>query len=138
MSSGLLIVVGVVLAAAVFLLFLLKFLERKPKKLDREIYRQYWKTKIIVYLADADKYPLAIIEADKLLDRSFRELGLAGQTMGERLVSAGRLLSDKESVWRAHKLRNRLVHEMDIQLNKQQTKQALAVFARALKDMGAI
>ena len=55
MNDGLLIVVGVVLATAVCLLFLLKFLERKPRKLDREIYRQYWKTKLIVCLADADK-----------------------------------------------------------------------------------
>ena len=138
MNDGILIIVGLILVASVLLLIFFKFLERKPAKLEREVYRQYWKTKIMVCLADADKYPLAIIEADKLLDRSFKELGLSGQTMGERLVSAGRLLSDKESVWRVHKLRNRLVHEMDVKLNKRQTKQALAVFARALKDVGAI
>ena len=92
----------------------------------------------MVNLDDSGKYKLAVIEADKLVDRAFKERGLRGQTMGERLVSAGEFLSDKEAVWQAHKLRNRLVHEMDIELSLVQTKKALASFARALKDLGAL
>ena len=133
------IIILAVIAAVLSLTFLLliNFFEGK-KKLDQKEYRDYWQTKIMVNLDDSGKYKLAVIEADKLVDRAFKGRGLRGQTMGERLVSAGEFLSDKEAVWQAHKLRNRLVHEMDIELSLVQTKKALASFARALKDLGAL
>ncbi len=119
------------------LLLLIKFFEG-AKKLNQEEYKDYWRLKVMVNLDSSGKYKLAVIEADKLVDKAFKDRGLRGQTMGERLVSAGEFLSDKEAVWRAHKLRNRLVHEMDVELNLVQTKKALAAFARALKDLGAL
>ncbi len=132
------IILAVIVAVlSLALLLLINFFEGK-KKLDQKEYRDYWQTKIMVNLDDSGKYKLAVIEADKLVDRAFKERGLRGQTMGERLVSAGEFLSDKEAVWQAHKLRNRLVHEMDIELSLVQTKKALASFARALKDLGAL
>lgn len=118
-------------------LLLIKFFE-KSKKLNKAEYQKYWQEKVLSCLTDADKYKLAIIEADKLLDKVFKEYGLRGQTMGERLVSAGKFLSDKNAVWQVHKLRNRLVHEVNIEVNLEQTKRALGVFARALKDLGAL
>ena len=131
------ITLGVILALALLFLAAIRFFERS-KKLNQSVYKQYWKAKILSCLSDPDKYSLAIIEADKLMDKAFKEWGFTGQTTGERLVTAGRYLSQKDQVWRVHKLRNRLVHEMDIELNKEQTKRALAVFVRALKDLGAL
>ena len=136
MTTFLIAVIGI---ASLGLLIFIKFFESSKKKnLNKDEYKHYWQSKIIVCLSDVDKYKLAIIEADKLMDRAFRECGLQGQTTGERLVSAGKILSDKEAVWQVHKLRNRLVHEMDVELNLKQTKRALLVFVRALKDLGAL
>ena len=118
---------GAICLLSLILLFVIRFLERS-KKLKREDYKDYWQKNVMSCLDDAGKYKLAIIEADKLMDRAFKEQGLSGQTVGERLVSAGLFLSDKDAVWQVHKLRNRLVHEMDVELNLKQTKRALVVF----------
>lgn len=129
------VVLSICLLAAVLLL-LIKFAERS-KALDSQVYREHWR-KIETCLDDEAKYQLAVIEADKLLDKAFKERGFRGQTMGERLVFASKHLSNKDDVWQAHKLRNRLVHEMGVQLTLKQTRRVLNIFARALKDVGAL
>lgn len=54
----------------------------------------------------------ALISADKCLDNALRDI-VAGETMGERLKNASgkydRIVYDK--IWKAHKMRNALVHE---------------------------
>ena len=137
MSGGVLLTLVIILGVAVSALLFIRLFE-KPKKLNQSVYRQYWKNRVMSCLSHPDKYALAIIEADKLMDKAFKERGFQGQTTGERLVTAGKFLSRKEDVWRAHKLRNRLVHEMDVKLDKRQTKKVLAIFVRALRDVGAI
>lgn len=81
---------------------------------------------------------LAILNADKLLDRALKERGFAGNTMGERMKSASKQWSSANNVWTAHKLRNQVAHESDVKLNYAQTSQALNAFKQALKDLGAI
>ena len=125
----------VVLVGAVILLFFINTLE-KSRRLNVEHYRRQW-VKIVALLDNKKSYNLAVIEADKLLDQAFKEKGLKGQTMAERLATAGSLLSNKNEVWQVHKLRNRLVHEVDVQLDLKQTRRALHVFKQALKDVGA-
>ena len=58
--------------------------------------------------------------------------------MAERMTSASRVFSRRESVWAAHKLRNRIAHEHTVKINPEWTRKALASFKRALKDLGAI
>jgi hypothetical protein len=58
--------------------------------------------------------------------------------MGERLVAAQRSLTDNDGVWYAHKLRNQLVHQVDVKLKKRDIKHALIGIGQALKDLGAI
>lgn len=80
----------------------------------------------------------AVMEGDKLLDYVLRESGAPGSTMGDRLKSWGSHFSDTNSVWRAHKLRNSLAHDMDFDLVASQAREAMADFKRALKDLGAL
>lgn len=80
----------------------------------------------------------SINEADKLLDHVLRQQGFNGNTMGERLKSATPRFSDRNAVWRAHKLRNALAHEIGFDLVPSQAKEALADFERGLKDLGAL
>lgn len=80
----------------------------------------------------------AIIEADKLLDYTLKQRGYSGETMGERLKSAGNDFSYIDDVWQAHKLRNKLVHESEYQVDQRLIKRAIGQFEIALKDMGAL
>ena len=83
-------------------------------------------------------YNLAVLNADKLLDRALIELGLPGKTMGERMKRVGDRFSKVNAVWYAHKLRNQIAHEPDFELDYDEASRALAAFRQALKDLGAI
>ena len=80
----------------------------------------------------------AINEADKLLDHVMRQQGARGDTMADRLRSVQDLFSDRDSVWRAHKIRNSLAHDVGYDLVASQAQEALNDFHRALTDLGAL
>lgn len=80
----------------------------------------------------------SVIEGDKLLDKAMIEMGVPGKTMGDRLKRIGDRFTNKNAVWRAHKLRNAIAHESDIEVSFKQAQNALRVYKQALKDLGAI
>ena len=82
--------------------------------------------------------PIVIIEADKLLDKALIEMGVPGKTMGDRLKRSGDKFTDINAVWRAHKLRNAIAHETDLEIGYKQASNALVIYKQALKDLGAI
>lgn len=79
-----------------------------------------------------------IIEGDKLLDKAMMEMGVPGKTMGDRLKRAGGRFTNQNAVWRAHKLRNVIAHESDVEISYKQAQNALTIYKQALKDLGAI
>ena len=79
-----------------------------------------------------------IINCDKLLDKAMVEMGIPGKTMGDRLKKAGGRFSNLNAVWRAHKLRNVIAHESDIDISYKQAMNAVSVYKQALKDLGAV
>jgi len=126
-------------AAVVILLILVisaSFLQRRPK-IKRPYFEKRWK-ELQGLCGSNNTWPLAIINADKLLDEALKKRKFKGKSMGERLVAAQRTLSDNDGVWFGHKLRNRLVHEDSVKLKEKDVKQALLGFRRALKDLGAL
>ncbi|HSH55345.1 MAG TPA: hypothetical protein VK983_00805 [Candidatus Limnocylindrales bacterium] len=126
------------LVILVALVFGMGYLQRKrPRTLNVEYFQTRWK-EIQNLCGDKTTWPLAIIDADKLLDEALKQNKIKGKTMGERLVAVQRSLTDNDGVWYAHKLRNRLVHEQDIRLKEKDVKQALIGFRQALKDLGAL
>ncbi|HSX01139.1 MAG TPA: hypothetical protein VLF67_02750 [Candidatus Saccharimonas sp.] len=83
----------------------------------------------------------AVSEADKLLDQALRQAGVPGDTLGDRLKAAKpyvRSHDTYEGLWRAHKLRNALAHEVGFDLVPSQAKEALSDFERGLRELGAI
>jgi predicted Zn-dependent protease len=129
------IVAGVVLLGLIAgTTFLLK---RKPKKLNQAYYQQRWQD-LQKLCKDKATWPLAIIDADKLLDDVLKRSRYKGKTMGERLVAAQRDITSNDEVWFGHKLRNRLVHESNVQLTEKMVKEALVGIRSALKDLGAL
>lgn len=87
---------------------------------------------------NAATFNLTVINADKLLDKALTEMGVPGQTMGEKLKKCGDKFTDINAVWRAHKLRNAIAHEDDLEITYKQASNALAIYKQALKDLGAI
>ena len=83
-------------------------------------------------------YEASIINCDKLLDKALIEMGIPGKTMGDRLKKTGDKFSNTNAVWRAHKLRNAIAHESDLEVSFKQATNAVAVYKQALKDLGAI
>jgi len=87
-----------------------------------------------------DNPSLAVLEGDKLLDfcigkkcPRYKKLSL-----GEKLKSCGALFSDINGVWSAHKLRNRIAHELSLNVSSSECSRAISVFKRALNDLGAL
>jgi hypothetical protein len=81
---------------------------------------------------------MTIMNADKLVDQALRDLGVKGETMGDRMRNAATRFKDREGIWKAHKLRNRVAHETDIVVQYHEARYALACYKKALKDLGAI
>ncbi|MEO6513538.1 MAG: hypothetical protein ABIR37_02500 [Candidatus Saccharimonadales bacterium] len=128
------------IAAGVVLLFIVIVagkLRRKPKKLNTKRYHEQW-TEVQGLCKSKNTWPLAIINGDKLLDDALKARRYKGKTMGERLVAAQRDISDNDSVWFGHKLRNKLVHEETPPLKQNEVMKVLTGFRQALKDLGAL
>lgn len=83
-------------------------------------------------------YITTIINCDKLLDKAMIEMGVPGKTMGDRLKRIGGRFTNLNAVWRAHKLRNAIAHEPDIEVSYRQALNAVQIYKQALKDLGAI
>jgi hypothetical protein len=113
------------------------FLKRRPKMLNQVYFKDQW-MQAQALCKDKATWPLAIINADKLVDEALKRRKYKGKTMGERMVTAQRDFSDNDGIWFAHKLRNRLVHEADTKLKETDVKKALVGLRQALKDMGAL
>lgn len=128
----------IVIIFGILVLFILsRLVKHKPHRLNQQYYQKKW-LEILVRVKTYDGMILAVIDADKLLDEALKKRSYRGKTMGERLVAAQHEISDNDTVWYAHKLRNRLVHEPTLRLRKNEAKNALAGFRQALKDLGAL
>mgnify|MGYP001293809895 CR=1 FL=1 len=128
----------VVVCIGIGLLILISLTRRGGSSLDQDKYRSNW-LQITQKKGDSpDSWQLAVLNADKLLDSALRERGVKGDSMGQRLKNSSGYLSKIDAVWRAHKLRNRIAHEHDMQITKRQTEDALNIFRDALRDLGAL
>jgi hypothetical protein len=103
--------------------------------------RARWQNIIATSKTGASGLKSAINEADKLFDFVMKSQGFAGDTMGDRLKSGRSRFSDHDTyqaVWRAHKLRNSLAHDLGFDLVVSQANEALRDFERGLKELGAL
>lgn len=105
---------------------------------DRALVASRWQSIEQMTGSGASGLRSAVAEADKILDYVLKNQGYNGQTLAERLKRAERQLSDKESVWRAHKLRNAYAHDINIDVVPSHAKEAIGDFKVALKDLGAL
>jgi len=129
---------GVIILGAL-LFAVIGLVKKGPKHLDVEHYRTKWMA--IERQLNRDEpamFPLAVLNADKLLDQALKAKGLKGETMADRLKNGSQLFTNRNNVWSAHKLRNKIAHDPDVRVTYDAARHALGDFKRALKDIGAI
>jgi len=129
----------VALAGGLLALFslLLLIVRKLPKRLKATHYTRKWRD-IQKLCADKSNWPQAILLSDLLLDEVLRKKRKDGKTMGERLVSAQKVFTDNEAVWKAHKLANHIRQHSTDKLKESDVKDTLGALRQSIRDLGAL
>ena len=102
-----------------------------PKKMNKK-----WR-KITSRLEgnDQSQYKLAIIEADSMIDNIFKQMGLKGDDMIQKMDNLNpEQLDIKDDLKEAHKMRNQIIHDPSLQIGKESAKKILDIYATFLLD----
>lgn len=85
---------------------------------------------------DENERKFALIAADTLVEKILDATGYKGENLGERLkkIEKGDLDS-LDALWEAHKIRNRIAHEADYKLSREDAARALKDFESVLKEL---
>lgn len=128
-------IVTLFFVVVLFFVFFLIFL-RKRSSVFEDKTLQYIKSHWIRIIDMFHSHPKeAVLDADKLLDYALHKKGYEG-SLGEKLKRAGKLFSDINAVWAAHKVRNSIAHEM-VEISEKDFRTALHSYKKALNDLGA-
>lgn len=139
MDGGVVIFIIAILIVAVFIFIAILLTGKRVYRFNTEAYQAKFLTIENKLSKDnISSFTTTIIEADKLLDKALHEMGAPGKTMGDRIKHSSSKFTDVNAVWRAHKLRNMIAHESDMEVSYKQASTALNIYRQALKDLGAI
>lgn len=82
-----------------------------------------------------EDWKIAILEADHLIDEVLIWHGHRGKDMGERLKSiTEREVESINELWQAHKLRNQIAHNINIEISKKEAEKAIEIYRKVLKE----
>lgn len=135
MNIGLIIAVVIIVLVVLLAGFIVY--RRRPRKLKTDKFVDEWRT-LQTMIRDKANWAPAVVNADEMLDRALKRRRMKGKTMGERLVSAQRLLTDNDDVWFAHNLAKKIINDGAVKLKEADVKDALVGFRQALRDIGAL
>lgn len=129
-SLVLLIIAFVVIFYALFVVFYRK--KKVFSEKDIRFFRDRWARLDNIVSQDPR---FVILEVDKLLDRLLTLRGYDG-TLGEKLRKSEHLFSDIHGIWRAHKMRNFVAHEIDHSVSVGDARTCLRTAKIAFRDLG--
>lgn len=124
-------------AVILVLLLVLAFLAIRHRRFNPKHFKTKW-DELQKFCASKETWPMAIIMADELLNEALKKKHLKGKSMGERMVSAQRQLTDNDAVWYAHNLSKKLASKADSKLRQTDVKKSLMGVRRALRDLGVM
>ena len=86
--------------------------------------------------SNPSQYKVSILEADHMADELLAGIGYSGSNMGERLQSIhlGQLES-YTALKSAHEVRNRIVHEKDFQLSRDEAREILQAYRTFFEEL---
>ncbi len=128
------IIGGLVLFIAFDIWLVVMVMRRRFKfsEADKRKFKQEWEK--VRASSDGRHF---LMDADKLLFKAMEKRGLKG-SVGEKLKSGKVLFSDLNGIWHAHKLRNKVAHELNFEVRNNELKQAEREFERAFRDLGIL
>lgn len=86
-----------------------------------------------------DDLRLSIMEADALVDSYLKKMGYEGEHMADRLSQiVPEEVGSLEALWRAHRLRNEIVHTPGFTVTPAEAQNALKSIELFLTDIGAL
>ncbi|HAJ44582.1 MAG: hypothetical protein UV53_C0019G0014 [Candidatus Azambacteria bacterium GW2011_GWE1_42_9] len=107
------------------------------KASQKRIIDKSWQ-KILARLKKSDdtNLRLALIEADSAFDDLLKQMRLPGESMADRLKYLDTAkISNIEEIWRAHKLRNQIVHSPEYPVARGEMEFAIRAYENALKEL---
>jgi hypothetical protein len=131
------ITAALVVTILVVVFILVKIRKRFTKSFNNQQITNRWQT-LQKNCSTRKTWPIAIIEADTLLDDVLKGMHYKGKTTGERLVAAQHDMTTNDLVWYGHKLSTTIKGQDVRKLKKQDIVNALSGFRQALKDLGAL
>lgn len=138
MTTSQLKMYGAIIGGVLVVLVIFMIIRRvRARTLNPADFAKRWK-ELQSNCASRKTWPLAVIDADNLLDDALKRCGYKGKTTGERLVAAQHDLSSNDTVWFGHKLRNQIASKDVRTLKKKDVLEALNGFRQALRDLGAL
>ncbi|PIR45515.1 MAG: hypothetical protein COV09_01050 [Candidatus Vogelbacteria bacterium CG10_big_fil_rev_8_21_14_0_10_50_13] len=115
----------------------IKFASVLPSDLEAKTYRNEQWDNLLKYLEseNSSDWKLAILEADKLLDKMVEKMGYPGANLGERLrvIEPSDFLTLQEA-WEAHKIRNRIAHEAQYQLTEHEARKTIGLYEKVFRE----
>ena len=138
MESTILILAVAAVIVALLVFAVIYFFPQTPI-IDKQKYQSRWlEIENKITYGNQDSIHIAILSADKLLDQALKDTGSKGASMGERMKDRQAAWSNANAVWAAHKQRNQIAHEQNVQISDDMAKRVLASFKQALRDLGAM
>jgi len=138
-SSQVIVLFATVILLAVIIILAIIVTKRRNSGLNVEKFRSEWmKINNSLDSSNIMTYQMGILNADKLLDKALKDIGIPGNTMGDRLKVSKSRFSNINQVWSVHKLRNHIAHDTNVKLNIVTAKKAIFIYKKSLKELGAI
>lgn len=86
-----------------------------------------------------DGIKLAILESDRLVDWILKSAGVKGENLTDRLEAlASSKLSSLDALWKAHRIRNEIVHSKDYEIPPGAGERTLKDYEAFMKEIGAL
>jgi hypothetical protein len=112
----------------------------KDKERDRTLNPRWKYVLTLIESPNESDWRVSIMEADSLLEESFKERGLVGGTMAELLEEAK--LNGYPSIqnaWDAHLIRNKIAHEgLDYPLTQVEGRRIIKLYQNVFEGLGVI
>lgn len=118
--------------------------DRQPHNalsIDRVMVQRKWAEVLeLLKLGGPSRFRSAIIEADKLLDYCLQRRGFSGNNLGERLKFGQKSMEWEtyDMAWKAHKVRNKIVHDYDSEVLHWEAEEAIRRFEKVLRELGGL
>lgn len=116
------------------------FTVRRLSPAEQTQVRDQWQNIMeLMKLGKPSTFKEAVVKADKLLDFALQRL-VEGETLGERLKNSKEKFTRTgyEAIWKAHKVRNAMAHELDYDPPTFILKEALDGFRQGLRELGVL